>query len=249
MELTILGSGACYPAAGRCAPGYLVRDGSATLALDLSAGTLDRMASLVPLDRLGGVVLSHLHLDHCGDLSTLFFALNAPYARRSLPLPIFGPPGLAHRLQQLRSLYGDWLDDPPCGVLIHEWAEADLRSQGFLLRACPVRHPAAGHAWRVVSPRGRVLVYSGDSGPCERLAELASGADLLLVDCAQPEGRPIPAHFTPSEVATLARASRPEKVVLTHFTPDTDAAHALQSFGAGCDVPVFAAEDGLCLPV
>lgn len=249
MDLVVLGSGACYPQSRRAAPGYLVREGDATIALDLSAGTLDRLAPLVPLAELGLIVLSHLHLDHCGDLATLLFGLNAPYARRTQPAVVHGPPGLRDRLEQLRGVYGDWLDDPPCGLELHEWADAEVRWRGWRLRAVAVQHPAAGHAWRLVSPSGRVLVYSGDSGPCAALQELAAGADLLLVDCAQPEGSPFRAHLTPGEVAELARDSAPARVVLTHFTPDTDAAEALRLVRAACDVPVAAAEDGLCLPV
>lgn len=53
--------------------------------------------------------------------------------------------------------------------------------------------------------QGSVLAYSGDTGPCEALTELASGADLFLceadIDSHREGEREQQVHLTPEEAA------------------------------------------------
>jgi ribonuclease BN (tRNA processing enzyme) len=68
----------------------------------------------------------------------------------------------------------------------------------------------------------RSVVFSGDTGPCESLVELAAGADLLVVECSFPDGAAHPKHMTPDRVARLARRAAVKKILLHHFYPQCD---------------------------
>lgn len=70
---------------------------------------------------------------------------------------------------------------------------------------------------------GRKVVYAGDTRPCERVVELARGADVLihdstlaneLLDKAIESG-----HSTPQEAAEVAKKAGVKQLVLIHISP------------------------------
>jgi ribonuclease BN (tRNA processing enzyme) len=48
------------------------------------------------------------------------------------------------------------------------------------------------------------------------------GVDLLIAECSVPDAEAFPAHLTPSSVAALAAAARPEVLLITHVYPQLD---------------------------
>ena len=93
MELTVLGRYGPYPRAGGACSGYLVRAEGTTLLVDCGAGVLSRLFSVCALCQIDAILLSHLHYDHCADLSVLRYALEQQGARGSvaLPVPVYAP--------------------------------------------------------------------------------------------------------------------------------------------------------------
>ncbi|HZG15203.1 MAG TPA: ribonuclease Z [Candidatus Bathyarchaeia archaeon] len=70
---------------------------------------------------------------------------------------------------------------------------------------------------------GRKVVYSGDTGPCQAIIELAADADVLIheatyvhqeVDLARRAG-----HSTALEAAQAAKQANVNQLLLTHFSP------------------------------
>jgi ribonuclease Z len=76
---------------------------------------------------------------------------------------------------------------------------------------------------QVVGPprRGRKIVYSGDTRPCDALLELARDADLLIheatIDDALAERAGQFGHSTPRQAALLAKEANAKRLVLTHI--------------------------------
>ena len=105
-------------------------------------------------------------------------------------------------------------------------------------------------ALRVTSASGTPgLVYTGDTGPDEGLADFCRDVDLLVGECSLPDDLVGDNHLSPSRLARLARRSRARRVVATHVYPQfrrsTDvAALILESGYAG---PVELAREGLTL--
>jgi ribonuclease BN (tRNA processing enzyme) len=66
---------------------------------------------------------------------------------------------------------------------------------------------------------GRSLVYTGDTGPSERIVELARGADVLLAEAAHPPGQdqPVGLHLTGREAGEHAAAAGVGRLLLTHI--------------------------------
>jgi ribonuclease BN (tRNA processing enzyme) len=245
LAFTVVGSGTALPDAERGSAGFLVQSGSTRLLVDGGSGTLQRLARMgVDATTLDGGVYSHRHIDHTGDLTPLLFAMCVP-PKREAPYPIWAGEGFADFLAALTAVYGKWVQ-PDGGVPLTELpldapGQADLGG-GLRLRSRPAAHSAGALHLRFESGEHSV-VFSGDTGPSEALVELASGADLLVVECAGSEDAPIPGHLWPSAVRDLVAAARPGQVWLTHFYPDVDEQRAL-SIVAEAGVSVRRAADG-----
>lgn len=251
MKLTILGSGTSVPS-HRMAPAYLVQAPGVTLLLDCGSGCTHSLARReVGLHTLTGILLTHLHLDHTGDLAPLLFALANPlHPRRGADLPVWGPEGTAAFLAQLRGLYGRWVEPREAEVRPRDLQGGDTLSLGPLtIRAYAVEHSGHCLAYRVAGQGGGGICVSGDTGPCDGLTAAARGAELLVCECAvleheQPEG-----HMRASDVGRTAAAAGCRRVVLTHLYPHVVRSRPVETVRQHFDGEVELAEDGLELPV
>ncbi len=76
----------------------------------------------------------------------------------------------------------------------------------------------------VVDPprKGRKIVYSGDTRPCEAILNLAKDADLLIYDATLDDGlmdkANIFGHSSPSQGALIAKKANVKRLVLTHIS-------------------------------
>ena len=87
-RLTIAGSSSSIPRPDRACSSYLVDDGETSIVLDLGTGAFSNLRRYVDYDRLGAVVISHMHADHFIDLIPLRYALRYGPRRRSAKLPV-----------------------------------------------------------------------------------------------------------------------------------------------------------------
>jgi ribonuclease BN (tRNA processing enzyme) len=94
----------------------------------------------------------------------------------------------------------------------------------FSVRTEKVRHPIDAFGIRI-EYGGRTLTYSGDTGVCEALDELAEGADLFLCEASFVYGKEdIPdLHLNGREAGETAARAKVGRLVLTHIPPWTDA--------------------------
>jgi ribonuclease BN (tRNA processing enzyme) len=91
--------------------------------------------------------------------------------------------------------------------------------EGLTITSAPVNHIPGSLAYRVEAG-GRALVYSGDTDVSDSLVELARGADLLILECANPFKTP--GHLTPGEAGALAARAQVPRLLLSHFYPPCD---------------------------
>jgi ribonuclease BN (tRNA processing enzyme) len=247
MELTVLGSGTVAPTADRTAAAHWVDAGEVRLLLDCGAGMLHRASRFgVPWAAVTHVAVTHFHQDHWGELPMLLFALKwGIEPPRSAPLTVIGPRGMRSRLTLLAGAYGDWVLEPGFPLETVEVAPGESRelSPGVTLEAWDTPHTDESLAYAVRTGTHR-LVYTGDTGPSEELAQWAKGCDLLLSECSLPDERALELHLTPTQAGALAKDAGAHRLVLTHFYPvfgDTDpVAIAARQF----DGEIHAAADG-----
>jgi ribonuclease BN (tRNA processing enzyme) len=174
MRLTILGGCGAWPAAGQACSGYLVEHDGFRLLVDPGYATVPRLLERVAADRVDAVFVSHGHPDHCADLNPL---LRARALRDDPPaaLPVYSLPGALDAVLALDR--PGMLTD---AYVLHEFTagdQLDIGPFGAQTRALPHSVPNAGVR---LTAGGRVLVYTGDTGPCPDVVDLARGADLFV---------------------------------------------------------------------
>ena len=93
MRVIACGSGMPMPRLKQAAACLLVELGNGDkFIFDMGTGSMERLYALgIPLDYLNKVFLSHLHMDHMGDLPA--FYIYGPQNNRSVPLNVWGPGG------------------------------------------------------------------------------------------------------------------------------------------------------------
>jgi ribonuclease BN (tRNA processing enzyme) len=111
-----------------------------------------------------------------------------------------------------------------------------------VIKSAPTNHTEGSLAYRVEA-EGKALVYSGDTDESDSLVELAKGADLLVLECANPFK--VPGHLTPAEAGRLAARAGVPRLVLSHFYPPCDEVEVAALAGAEFSGEIIRAEDGL----
>lgn len=226
-RLTVLGSGTSVPLPTRGTSCYLLELGDADdtcLLVDLGPGAVQRAAAAgCDPGRLTGVLLTHVHPDHCADLVALQFALAGPELPRSRgPLRVWAHPELALLNARLRNAWPRWLDPGPARWDWHSVVPGPVALPGLArAHAHVVAHHRSSLGWRLELPNGFVLAFSGDATEGGDLLALARGAQLLVLEAAGPDAAPIDGHLTPRRAGQVAAAAGVEHLLLTHFYPRT----------------------------
>ncbi|KAA2261597.1 MBL fold metallo-hydrolase [Solihabitans fulvus] len=244
LTITILGTASPYPRPDRPCSGYLLRAGDTTVWLDAGPGSLANLLRHTRLERLSAIWLSHLHADHTADLISAYYALAFADLTVPAPIPVFAPPGLGERLA---GFFGR--QDPSflAGVFdirdLHDGHRVEF--DGLALTSRAVRHDVEAYGLHA-RHRDATLVYSGDSGPCAELDELADGADVLLCEAdypSPPAGEP-QVHHTPEDAGALARRAGVGRLIVTHLGPALEPEDAATRAGAVFGGPTCAAREG-----
>jgi len=243
VRLTVLGCRSGMPAEGQASSGYLVEtDGGSRLLLDCGPGIATAFSALGPTVVPDGVVISHLHSDHCYDLLPLGKALlyrrlqevigeragDPVSAARHLDVngprvPLYVPQGGRAVLDRLSSLFPvttmpllDRAFDLAYDVV--EYGAGDEVAIGDAqVSLHPLRHVAANCGVRVDTTRAS-LAYTGDTGVTPGLRPLAAGVDLLLAEATLavtdtgPHG-----HLSGHDAGVAAAEAEVGELVLTHF--------------------------------
>jgi ribonuclease BN (tRNA processing enzyme) len=226
MKLTVIGCSGSFAGPDSAASCYLLEADDADgrtwrIVLDLGSGALGPLQRFADAENLDGVFFSHLHPDHCLDLCGLY-VLRKYHPTGALPrIPVWGPAGVAQRMARAYDL--------PAPGMTEEFAfqeYADREQAGpvelgpFRVEPLAVEHPVPAYGLRVTAG-GRTLAYTGDTGMCDALDELAQGVDLLLVEASFRHGddNPDGLHLSGRQAGEVATRNGVPRMVLTHVPP------------------------------
>ena len=197
MKITFLGTGVGIPQAGKVQSGLIMEIGGEPVLFDCGCGVLGRIQeSGYEHTDIESIFLTHLHLDHVGDVLAL---LKANWLVGKTGMRMFGPKGTKEWFEQTISVY-DYLQGR-IEVDITELEAGDsfsLNGQNCdcTIKTAPGVHSITSLAYRVEHD-GKTAVYAGDTEPCIPVFELADGADVLIHECSFPLNFEMTNHTTP----------------------------------------------------
>ena len=247
MKVTMIGSGDAFGSGGRlqtcihvdCHGGPFLIDCGATALIGLRRLGLDPNAIRM-------VLVTHLHGDHFSGL--VWFLMHAFYvSRRTEPLIVAGPPGIAARVEAASEI----LFPKSFGVARRhalEFVEYDVGGEIEVgqanVAAFEVSHPSGAPSCALrVRIVGRTIAYSGDTEWVETLVDCGRGADLFITECYSFD-KPIPYHLNWATLQLALSRIGARQTLLTHMSDDM-LARADEARAAG----VLVAEDGLAVDV
>jgi ribonuclease BN (tRNA processing enzyme) len=164
------------------------------------------------------IVISHFHLDHWGDLVPWVWGTMYGLGK-SHQAELWLPPGGADELAGFGRRLG-FEDMFERTFELKEYREAEpFGAAGLEVTALRLPHYRLQTFGFRVSNGARTIAYSGDSGPSDRLAELARGVDLFLCEATlargdldgEPRG-----HLSPEEAIAAFEASGAKRLLITH---------------------------------
>ena len=275
LEVVVLGSGGPR-AFGRAGSSFIVLvEGVPRILVDAGPGAFLRIGELdIDLEKIDMVLLTHLHIDHSGDLPAF---LNARALTSDGPITyrVFGPDGAG--LFPKTSRFVDLLVGER-GAFAYQktfgapetFTVRDLAisldsprmkivdEDGLVVEEIATHHGDCPSVAYRISYSGVVVVFSGDmdASALPNLVQLAKNADLLIFNCAvlDPPGSPsqlYDLHTPPRRIGEAARASGVKSLLLSHLAPDVEGQQAAvrKSIRATYTGPIAFANDKLRVPV
>ena len=184
------------------------------------------------------VLLSHEHSDHIAGMDLFLLDRVHRYPGRAEATAFAGPSGMRARID---AIVGDHRHAPSRDASGMRWFEDDggaaFEWAGVRVETTRMVHSVPDNGFRVHIDGG-VVAYTGDTAPGRHIAELARGADVLIVEC----GGPWPGiHCDWSDLFAL-RAELPlsTHVLVTHYDPaSVPELPALAGFTLAEDFAVF----------
>jgi ribonuclease BN (tRNA processing enzyme) len=243
MQLTVVGCGDAFGSGGRMQTCFHVAAGEKQFLIDCGATTMVGMQRLgLDPDRVSTIFVTHLHGDHFGGL--VWFLLHAHYVtRRTAPLTIVGPAGIAHRFTvAAEALFPDSTQiKRRFEMRFIEHAEAvPLEIGGVRVTPFEVLHPSGAPPYALrLEANGVVLGFSGDTRWVESLLPTAYGADLFIAESFGFEEQ-VGYHMTWRDIERNLDRLNARRVLLTHMSGEMLAQRQRVT-----DPRVLLAEDGM----
>jgi ribonuclease BN (tRNA processing enzyme) len=224
VTVTFAGSGDAFGSGGRYqACIHLQGPGrSAPVLLDCGATSLSALKRLrLDPGEVAAVFVSHLHADHFGGLP--FLILDGQFARRTRPLTVVGPPGIARRLPEaLECMFPGSATAPRRFAVdtVELRPATSVSVAGVRAGAIQTDHPSGGPSLALrLAIGGKVIAYTGDTAWTDAVIEVAAGADLLIAE-AYYRDKNIPYHLSHADLAAHRDQLTSRCTVLTHMSPD-----------------------------
>jgi ribonuclease BN (tRNA processing enzyme) len=275
LEVVVLGSGGPR-AFGRAGSSYLVLlGGRPRILVDAGPGAFLRIGELnLDLDNVDIVLLTHLHIDHSGDLAA-FFNARALTSDGPIVYRVFGPDaaGLFPKTSRFVNLLvgesGAFAYQKTFGadesfavrdlpISLDSARAKILDEDGLVVEEIATHHGDCPSVAYRISYKTVTVVFSGDmdASALPNLVQLAKNADLLIFNCAVLDPPDSPSqlydlHTPPRKIGQAARESGVKSLLLSHLAPDVlgQEPAVRKSIRASYAGPVAFASDKLRIPI
>lgn len=247
MQLTVLGCGDAFGSGGRLQTCFHVAAGSERFLIDCGATVMIAMhRQQFDPNSISTIFISHLHGDHFSGL--VWWLIHAQHvARRSVPLTIVGPPGIARRVVEASEVLfpGSSMAPLRFDVKFIEFAkEVPQTVGGVTVVPYEVSHPSGAMSCALrLTVGGKTVSFSGDSEWTDTLLPCAKGSDLFIAECFGYD-MTVPYHMSWQIIRENMERLGARRVLLSHM-----AGEMLAKQGLIKDPRVLLAADGQVIDI
>lgn len=214
MKLTCVGRCGPYPKPKEACTCYLLSFKGKNIVLDMGAGALSKLLTLISAEQIDALILSHLHSDHISDVLTLRYALEVSKKYENIlpPLPVYMPAAPEQEAHIISS---------------HPMIDAHFVTDGMGCDICGLSaqfallpHSVPNFAVSLKAD-GKKFVYSGDTAYDKKLVSFADRADMLLIEAAllSKHKQKGAWHVSAAEAGQIGAAADVKKLIVTHIFP------------------------------
>lgn len=248
VKLILLGTGNPFGGFQRVRPSSILIAGNSYFLIDCGSGVVQRLlqAGIFPA-QINDIFFTHHHADHNAGFIDFIYTSCFPreVGRREKMLTVHGPTNSREILGKMRqSLDYDFKSRPSFSRDITEinYQQSDggliYNKGGVRVTAFEVDHgnysPAVGYLFEY---RGKKIVFSGDTRPCDGIEKYSKNADVLVHESYNRKFVELTGtiygnsdtgtiitnakkkHTSTEELAGLASRSKVAHLVLTHHIP------------------------------
>jgi ribonuclease BN (tRNA processing enzyme) len=223
LTVTFAGSGDAFGSGGRYQACIHLRPGGGSpVLLDCGATSLSALKRLgLDPGEIAAVFVSHLHGDHFGGIP--FLILDGQFSRRTMPLAVVGPPGIAQRLTDTMGCLFPGSPTTPRRFAV----DVTELAPGTFVTVCGT----TAHAWQGDHPSGapplilrvdlagKSVAYTGDTTWTDAITDAAADADLLIAE-AYYRDKNIPYHLRLADLDAHRDQLTARRVIVTHMSTD-----------------------------
>jgi ribonuclease BN (tRNA processing enzyme) len=203
LELTFLGTGNAFSIEGRYWGSILINN---RILLDASPIAVPHMKKLgLELSSLEYIFVTHFHADHFFGIP--YILLDFAYLTdMKQPLNIIGPAGLEEKITNVTEIGFSGVTEKLRGKLIINYLEIqepdEYSVNGLKFRAISMAHGSTkAFGYKLYLPE-KTVAYTGDTGPCLGLEELATGTDIMIIEMSNPDDD-VPGHMSMDKLQKL----------------------------------------------
>jgi len=232
----------------RSSAGIVVTTDTTTLIFDPGPGTLARLANSRPkidVEKVDGIILSHIHLDHSNDVNILIDSFTEGGFMKKGAL--FAPkeaieggnrivlPYLLHFLERIEFLRNN-----------RKFYIGDISFECF-------QHKHSTETYGIkMNLHKKTVSFIVDTEFFESLSEFYRGSDILVLNVVLLESRVGVMHLSLDGAKKIIAEIKPQKAILTHFGMSMIRAKPFflaEKLSKELNIEVIAANDGMSLTV
>ena len=195
-------------------------------SIALDAGSLSRALPIERQAEIDWILLSHSHMDHT---SSIPFFIENVFNRRQRTIDIHASAATIHAVRKYLFNNATWPDFTRLpdhllpAVKFHELHdEKPVELGGVRFTPIPVAHPVPTHGF-LIEQDGRSVLWSSDTGPTQRIWEIANSVPGLQAVCLDTsfdnslqDIADVSFHLTPRTLELELEKLEPEVPVLLH---------------------------------
>src|SRR5271168_102637 len=250
LQLLVLGSSGPRPFGRACSSYILMVDGMPRILIDAGPGAFLHIGELnVDLEKVDTILLTHLHIDHSGDLPGFFKARTLTASASSIRFAVFGPdgaglfPSTANFVNLLFADKGAWAYQKTFGanediqavnlpIQLNSAQRTIVNKDGLHISSIATHHGDCPSVAYRVDYKTESIVFSGDMdvSALANLEHLAKDCALLVFNCAVLDPPASPSqlyalHTPPGKIGEAAQSAKVKRLLLSHLAPDIEGAH------------------------